>query len=191
MSDAINGPFTNYEVSQLLNRNWTKEDTSHLIRYSDDIVQELQRIDIDRYLLEDILVKVDRATMHSSIESREPFLDHRLVEFAMDIPSIYNISNSGQKILLKEILKKYMPNYRFNRPKRGFDVPIGQWMKKELNEYYSYFLSEEKIKESGIFNLQEVENYKKLFNNNNNIRGLQRKLWFILVYQSWYDRWMN
>lgn len=189
MSDAINGPFSDVEINALLNINWTKEDTSKFINYTDDFVRELQMIDIENYLLEDILVKVDRATMSASIESREPFLDHRLVEFALQIPSRFNMYNKNQKWILKEILRKYMPHYEFNRPKRGFDVPIGQWMLKELNEYYHYYLSEDKIKESSVFNFDQIKVYKDLLESNKNIRGLHRKLWFVLVYQAWQEKW--
>ncbi|WP_299361314.1 asparagine synthase (glutamine-hydrolyzing) [Winogradskyella sp.] len=189
MSDAINGPFSSMEINPLLKINWTKEDTSKFINYTDDFVRELQLIDIENYLLEDILVKVDRATMSTSIESREPFLDHRLVEIAQQIPSKLNIYRKNQKWILKEILRKYMPQYQFNRPKRGFDVPIGQWMRKELKEYYDYYLSEDKIKTSSVFNFDEIKVYKDLLENNKNIRGLHRKLWFILVYQAWQEKW--
>jgi asparagine synthase (glutamine-hydrolysing) len=87
------------------------------------------------YLTDDILVKVDRASMSVSLESRAPFLDKRLIEFIVRLPDHYKYSNGTSKRILKDILYKYVPEKMVNRPKQGFAVPIGYWLRNELFEW--------------------------------------------------------
>lgn len=191
LSKSINSPFTNMNISNLLTEEWSNNDHSLAVKYFEDILHEIQKIDIKNFMQDDILVKIDRTSMHYSLECREPFLDHRLVEFASLLPSSVNINKDDQKILLKNLLKKYMPNYDSKRPKRGFDSPIRNWMLKDLRPQFDYFLSDEMIEASGVFKKNEVQKLKHLFLNGKRVRGLDRRLWFILNYQLWHSEWIN
>lgn len=191
LNHTLNNPFANNEIEQLVNFNFAAETSSDYLSGSDDFVYRLKNYDLGKYLVDDILVKVDRATMYSSIESREPFLDHRLVEFAANLPSPLHLNNFNQKILLKNVLSEYIPRRVFTRPKKGFEVPVKDWLKGNLKDYYDFYLSESQIGKSGLLNYKQVGLYKGLFDNDISVRGLNRKLWFLLVFQIWYDRWMN
>ena len=100
--------------------------------YNDiELIESIQRNDIDYYLLNDILTKVDRASMDNSLEVRSPFLDHKLVERAFKVPSLQKMRGNNQKIILKDILGKYIPKNLYDRPKMGFGIPIENWLKKD------------------------------------------------------------
>ena len=100
--------------------------------YNDmNLIESVQRNDIDYYLLNDILTKVDRASMVNSLEVRSPFLDHNLVERVFAMPMTHKMKGNQQKILLKELLGKYLPKKLFIRPKMGFGIPIEEWLKQE------------------------------------------------------------
>ena len=189
LNSSINNPFSRSELINLFNFKYSPEEPSESLNNIDDIIFSLKNFDLNQYLIDDILVKVDRATMHSSIESREPFLDHRLVEFAARLPSSLHLNKINQKILLKEMLSDYLPKNAYERPKRGFEIPIKAWMSGELKDYYEFYLSKEQVSQSGLLNYSQVKYYKDLFNNNINIRGLNRKLWHLLIFQVWYEKW--
>lgn len=99
-----------------------------------------------KYLLpDDFLVKIDRATMYHSLESREPFLDHRLVEFCLRLPLHYKIQNGQTKYLLRRVVERYIASEYFNRPKMGFSIPLFNWFKKDLDNLFDAHLSEDKF----------------------------------------------
>ena len=100
--------------------------------YNDiELIESIQRNDIDYYLLNDILTKVDRASMNNSLEVRSPLLNHKLVERAFKVPSMQKMRGNKQKIILKDILGKYLPDNLYDRPKMGFGIPIENWLKKD------------------------------------------------------------
>ena len=100
--------------------------------YNDiELIESIQRNDIDFYLLNDILTKVDRASMDNSLEVRSPFLNHKLVERAFRVPSLQKMRGNNQKIILKDILGKYIPKNLYDRPKMGFGIPIENWLKND------------------------------------------------------------
>lgn len=101
--------------------------------------------DLRYYLPDDLLVKVDRASMHYGLEARTPLLDHRLVQFAMNLDANLKIRNGDSKYLLKQVLYKYAPASLFDRPKWGFSIPLVHWMRKEMNTYIEDMLRSEKI----------------------------------------------
>ncbi|MCK6616510.1 MAG: asparagine synthase (glutamine-hydrolyzing) [Cyclobacteriaceae bacterium] len=99
-----------------------------------------------KYLLpDDFLLKIDRATMHHSLESREPFLDHRLVEFCLRLPLHYKIRNGQTKYLLRKVIERHLAPEYFNRPKMGFSIPLFNWFKKDMDYLFQTYLSEEKF----------------------------------------------
>ncbi len=138
--------------------------------------------------IDQLLVKVDRATMYFSLEGREPLLDHRLIEFAAQLPFSLKLKNSVGKYLLKELTHKYIPKEIMQRPKMGFSVPLKDWLNgSEFNAFIEYYLDEEKIRNQGLFNVNEISFIKTAYLNKKAINF--RQLWFILIFQMWYERW--
>ena len=146
-------------------------------------------IDYTTYLPDDILQKVDRAGMSTSLEGREPFLDHRIIEWAAVLPTNYKYNNGRKKIILKDIVHKYIPEKMMNRPKMGFGIPIENWLRNDLKKFVDKYLDTEFVKNQNIFNAITIEHIKKSFYEGNSVRG--EKIWYILMFQMWFDKWMN
>jgi asparagine synthase (glutamine-hydrolysing) len=145
--------------------------------------------DFNNYLPEDILTKVDRASMGVALESREPLLDHKIVEFAAKLPISYKYRNKNRKWIIKKILNRYIPESMLDRPKKGFSVPIHNWFKDDLKGLMIDYLSPERIKREGILNSEAVTDLKNGYFNNNGVSI--RKLWFLLMFEMWHENWMN
>ena len=145
--------------------------------------------DLIEYLPSDILVKTDRASMANSVETRTPFLDKEVAEFSKSIPVKFK-SNSGKvsrsgKIILKEILSKYIPQKLYRRPKSGFAVPIGTWLKGPLKEWAQELLLERKIKEQGYLDYKKIDYiWKKHIENRYDYTP---QIWCVLMWQSWLE----
>ena len=139
-------------------------------------------------MVDDILTKVDRATMSVGLEGREPLLDYRIVEFVSQLPSEIKYKNGIKKNILKEITYKYLPKNIMERPKKGFSVPIELWFKKELVEYLHEYINEKELLKHKLFNINYVLKLKTdyILNRDINIK----KLWYILIFQMWYKRWI-
>jgi asparagine synthase (glutamine-hydrolysing) len=153
-----------------------------------DPFASMMLLDLKTYLPDDILVKVDRATMSVALEGREPFLDHRIVEWTSQLPVEFKYKNGVSKYLLRKVLYKYIPKELVERPKQGFGVPIYEWFKGELKELYKEYLNEERIKRGGLFNHLEV---KRLLEDYLFDRGVNHnKLWLLFVFETWKDKWM-
>jgi asparagine synthase (glutamine-hydrolysing) len=135
------------------------------------------------YLPGDILVKVDRASMASSIETRSPFLDHKLIEYTWKIPHRLKNKNSQGKWILKEILKKYIPKNLTERPKMGFGVPIGIWLRGSLKDWAENLLDEKKMQEEGFLNSNLIR--KKWEEHISGKKNWQYDLWDVLMFQAW------
>ena len=136
------------------------------------------------YLPDDILCKVDRASMSCSLETRSPYLDHRVVDYAWKLPISMKIKGNESKWILKEILKKYVPKYLTDRPKAGFAVPVGHWLRFALKDWAEDLLNETRLKQDGIFNVNLVS---KLWIEHKNLQqDHSSKLWIILMFQAWY-----
>jgi asparagine synthase (glutamine-hydrolysing) len=138
-----------------------------------------------KYLPDDILVKVDRAAMANSLETRVPLLNHKIVEFAWSLPLNVRCRDNITKWPLKQILYKYIPEGLLNRPKMGFGIPIGIWLRGPLKEWAENLLSIERLSEDGFFNVSEV---RKAWNQH--LSGKYDRhywLWTILMFQTWYD----
>jgi len=142
-------------------------------------------MDIKSYLPEDILTKVDRASMATSLEARVPFLDHHVAEFAAKIPVSYKVKSREGKIILKELLKRYDVWDLVDRPKAGFCIPIGDYFKNELKEWFLTTLDNRKIKEDGVLDAEIINNVcKEHFSNRTNN---QHKLWALISFQQFID----
>ena len=139
--------------------------------------------DIITYLPDDILVKVDRAAMAVSLETRVPFLDHELVEFAMRLPLAYKSRAGVGKWPLRELLYRYVPQKMIDRPKRGFAVPIGDWLRGELKGWAEALLAEDVLMRDSFFDSKAVT---KLWNEHLRGHDVSPQLWPILMFQEWY-----
>jgi asparagine synthase (glutamine-hydrolysing) len=146
-------------------------------------------IDYQTYLVDDILQKVDRASMAASLEAREPYLDHRLIEWAAQLPDSFKYYKGEKKHILKEITHKYIPKKMMERPKMGFAIPIEKWMMNELKEKISFYLETKRIEKQGIFNHQTVNMYVSKFMNGKKEYGV--KIWYLLMFQMWHEKWME
>lgn len=139
--------------------------------------------DIEYYLPDDLLTKVDRASMRYSLETRVPYLDHRIVEFALNLSPNLKYRNGVTKYLLKEILFQYVPENYFNRPKQGFAIPLEKWLKNELSFLIHDFLNEKIITQYGIVKYEEVKQLKTLFNEGHDY--LYNRIWLLIVLHKW------
>jgi asparagine synthase (glutamine-hydrolysing) len=144
--------------------------------------------DLHNYLPGDILTKVDRATMAVSIEGREPLIDHRLAEFAFSLPFEMRRGPLGPKHLLKKILYRHVPRHLVDRPKRGFAVPVKEWLTTDLHELVLDHLSPQAVAGQGLFDPALVGRYlARLKVNDTSVR---QRIWLLLAFQMWYQRWM-
>lgn len=173
---------------------FTKSVNKILTIYDDrnDNMTELSRLlysDYVQYLPDDILVKVDRASMSNSLEGRNPLLDHRIVEFAAQLPDEFKYSKGVKKRILKDIVYKYVPKELLDKPKTGFSVPLSCWLNENLKDMVNYYLSDEKVKEFDLFNHNFVNYAKNKLNTTD--ENAARELWKILQLQMWYEHWMR
>lgn len=149
----------------------------------------LMAIDYQTYLLDDILNKVDKATMSASLEGREPFLDHRIIEWAGRLPLEYKYNKGNKKFILKEIVHRHVPKEIMERPKMGFGIPIAHWLQQDLKYLVDQYLDSAFIEKQQIFNNTFVQELKISFQNGKMEKA--EKIWFLLTFQMWYDKWIN
>lgn len=138
------------------------------------------------YLPDDILCKVDRAAMSNSLETRVPFLDHRVVEYAWSMPVKMKIRNNKGKWVLRQILNKYVPSDLIDRPKSGFAIPIGEWLRGPLKEWAEDLINENKIIKQGFLNHKNVSKIWELHMSGN--ADYTARIWSILMFQSWLEQ---
>ena len=141
------------------------------------------------YLQNDILVKVDRAGMSVSLENREPLLDHRIVEFAAQLPANYKYDGITTKRILKDIVYEFVPRELMDRPKTGFSIPLRHWLKNDLNGMLKETLNFKDLENQGVLNPRFVEETLKNFDNNK----FQNAdfIWKVFQFQLWYNRWIK
>lgn len=169
------------------------ETAEHIIPSGVNGVEGFMLHDLMYYLPDNLLVKSDRATMYSSIEGRLPFLDHRLIEMAQQIPFHLKHRNGISKWILKEILADYIPRSYFERPKRGFSIPIFRWFSTHMDHLFNEYLSPEKIRETGIFQEKEVlrEHKKYLYFKQRGEESNIEKMWRMLGFMMWWEKWKH
>ena len=153
------------------------------------ILSRLMRVDQKTYLPDAMLTKVDRASMAVSLEVRVPLLDHRVVEFTSKIPDSFKYRGGKGKYLLRRLLARYVPEALFERPKMGFGVPIEDWFRGELKEMLLDYLSSERLKREGLFNRNLIE--KKIREHLSGQANHQYRLWALLMWEMWRERWLE
>ncbi|MFW0694308.1 asparagine synthase (glutamine-hydrolyzing) [Aliarcobacter butzleri] len=183
--------FTQDEIKKLFDQDFieykTYFDTSNELNSSNDELNKMFAIDYQTYLVDDILTKVDRATMSVSLEGREPLLDYRIIEYVAQLPSSFKMNDKETKIVLKDIVHKYIPKEIMDRPKMGFGVPISEWFRDKLKEYFYKYFEENNLKKAGL-NSNEVIRLRDEYLSGKDVNA--RRLWFILMYMMWYEKWM-
>lgn len=140
--------------------------------------------DLNLYLKDDLLVKVDRASMRYSLETRVPLLDHRIVEFALNLSPKLKTKDGCQKYLLKQILYDFVPEDFFDRPKWGFSVPLNKWLFGSLSHLIDDYLSETTIKKSGLVDWGQVKQLVSNYRSGQNY--LYNRVWLLIVLHSWH-----
>lgn len=189
---SMSTQFTDMELVKLVVHPFQNSETAYLSHelkhqyYSP--LSYMMAIDYQTYLLDDILQKVDRASMSQSLEAREPFLDHRIIEWAARLPDQYKYYKGTKKYLIREIVHQYIPRQMMNRPKMGFSIPLENWLTLQLREQVMYYLDTSRIKNQNIFDPETVEQIKLSFLSGK--KELVQKIWYLLMFQMWYDKWM-
>lgn len=150
-----------------------------------DIASRFMYRDMCGYLPADILVKADRASMASQIELRSPLLDHAVVEFAWRLPVAANVSAGQGKRLLRQLLTRYVPPALFERPKQGFNVPVGTWLSGPLRDWAEHLIDERRIEGEGLFDAAEVRACWR--DHLSGRRDRFRELWAVLMIEAWLD----
>ena len=154
-----------------------------------DNVRGMMLMDLITFLPDDLLVKIDRAAMAVSLETRAPFLDHKIVEYAFNLDQRFKVRNGNTKWILKKILNEYMPKTIFDRPKMGFAVPIGKWLRGPLRGWADNLLSENRLKGEGYFNHKEIK--LKWDQHISKTHNWDYHLWDVLMFQAWLENLKN
>ena len=156
---------------------------------TDDLIDKLLYIDINSYLPEDLLVKVDIATMANSLEARVPFLDHKFMELVAGIPSKLKLRGSMSKFILKEAFADFLPQVILKRKKKGFGVPVSRWFRNELRDYTYEILLDSRTLNRGYFKREGIE---RLLSDHNSLRyDHSAKIWALLVLEMWFRIFMD
>lgn len=189
----LNHVFSQKEIEAIFNQPVKELPTAHTSRelkeaYYDPL-SYMMAIDYQTYMVDDILQKVDRATMSVSLEGREPFLDQHVIEWAAQLPTAYKYNNGQKKFILKQIVHKYIPQQMMERPKMGFAIPVETWLTHELKGLVLEYLSESKLKAHGLFDITEVKKLTNEFFNGRTEKHL--KIWYLLMFQMWYEKWIG
>jgi asparagine synthase (glutamine-hydrolysing) len=179
--------FTQNEIKKLLNpnfRNYTPQITEeYTFARKISATEEQAFFDLKHYLKDDLLKKVDIASMVYSLEVRVPILDYRVVEFALNLDEKFKVQKGVDKFLLKELLYDYAPKKLFDRPKWGFGLPLGKWLREDLSYMISENLSKESIESAGIVNYEVVQKIKKDFLSGQEY--LYNRIWLLILLHKW------
>lgn len=149
-------------------------------------VQRMMYLDVVSYLSDDIMVKVDRASMGVSLESRAPFLDHRLAEVAWRVPLRLKLRDGEGKWLLRQILYRHVPRSLVERPKMGFGIPIDQWLRGPLKDWAAELIDPQRLKQEGYLDAATVQ--EKWIAHQSGERNWQYSLWGVLMFQAWLEQ---
>ncbi len=193
------GSFSIEEKEKLVTKNFAEalgtndiyREARHTLELSDakNYIEQMQYLDMKYYLAEDILTKVDRASMAVSLEVRAPFLDHRVAEFAASLPPEYKLKGTTTKHILKKSVKDMLPKSIIKRPKKGFGIPVAEWLKGSLNPLLREILSEERLKKQDLFDPIYVS--KLIKDHETGASNNYKQLWTLLVFELWLENFIR
>ncbi len=192
------GSFSINEQQELLSKDIAAKTSNDIYRGAkelleicdaDDEIERMQFLDINFYMAEDILTKVDRASMAVSLEVRAPFLDPRVAQFAAGLPLEYKLKGNKGKYILKKAVEPLLPKTILQRPKKGFGIPIAEWLKGRLNPLLHDLLAPERLKNQGLFDAAFVQ--KLIREHETGAASHHKQLWTLLVFQLWFDNFLK
>ena len=151
------------------------------------VMEWMMAMDAVTYLPDDILTKVDRASMGVSLEARVPLIDHRVVEFAATLPLHLKVRKHTTKWILREVLYRHVPKSIIERPKMGFGIPVARWIRGPLLDWAENLLAEDRLRDEGFFDVAQIRSAWKRHLES----GLDTEapIWDVLMFQAWWDRW--
>lgn len=210
-NNVINSGYKNYLNSYKLLKNYKNkfnEKYEKIMNNTENLQEKNMLVDMITYLPDDIFTKVDRASMSVSLESRAPLVDdHRILEFSFSMPHDFKYKDGSKKYILKELLYRYLPKEMMDRPKKGFGIPIYDWLKTDLKNLVEANLDRKRIEKQGIFEWKEIEslldnffNYETEEKSANKLSKkfklykdgyIDRTIWNLLVFQMWYEKYMS
>ncbi|MCX6779021.1 MAG: asparagine synthase (glutamine-hydrolyzing), partial [Candidatus Magasanikbacteria bacterium] len=191
------GSFNKNDRQELLTKEVRQKIKGDIYSSVDSYLAEAQEADFNNkmlylylrtYLMDDVLVKVDRASMYNSLEVRAPFLDYNLVEFLAHLPYNYKYQHFKTKYILKELMADKLPREIVERQKKGFGVPIASWLRSDLQGLCDNLLSKSEIEKGDLFNFEYITKLKK-----DHYGGRQdnhKQLWTLMVWQMWQKKWL-
>src|ERR1043166_5463618 len=192
------GSFTPEDQAQLLTEDVREASDGDIYRDarrifaecdSNDLTECMQSLDTQLYLAEDILTKVDRASMAVSLEVRAPYLDPRVAEFAASLPSHYKLHGYTSKYILKKAAKDLVPSFVWRRGKKGFGVPFAKWLKAELRPLARDLLSPERLRRGGLFNPEYVARLQD--EHERGVANHRKLLWTLLSFELWRESFVE
>jgi len=192
------GSFTPEEQQQVLTADALAETDGDIYRQAremldecgeKDLIKSMQNLDTRLYLAEDILTKVDRASMAVSLEVRAPFLDPRVAEFAASLPTSYKLHGHKTKYILKKAVDELLPPFVTRRGKKGFGVPVAEWLKFKLRPLARDLLSPERVKRAGVFNADFVS--RLLDEHERGVANHRKLLWTLLMFELWHESFIE
>jgi asparagine synthase (glutamine-hydrolysing) len=192
------GSFTPEEQTELLTRETLDASDGEIYAHArqiaeecdnEDLVTRMQSVDTRLYLAEDILTKVDRASMAVSLEVRAPFLDPRVAEFAASLPCNYKLRGQKTKYILKKAVREILPPFVTRRPKKGFGVPVAEWLKEKLRPLARDLLSPERVRRAGVFNANYVARLQD--EHERGIANHRKLLWTLLMFELWHESFVE
>ncbi|MEK6279737.1 MAG: asparagine synthase (glutamine-hydrolyzing) [Acidobacteriota bacterium] len=192
------GSFTPEEQEHLLTPDVLRRSSADIYRDarlmweecdSTDAVERMQSIDTQLYLAEDILTKVDRASMAVSLEVRAPFLDPGVAEFAASLPASYKLRGRTTKYILKRAIRDSLPPFVIRRGKKGFGVPVAEWLKENLRPLARDLLSPDRVRRAGVFNADYVTRLQD--EHERGIANHRKLLWTLLMFELWHESFIE
>jgi asparagine synthase (glutamine-hydrolyzing) len=192
------GSFSIDEQKSLLNREVLETTSGDIYKGAKDLlkitdaadeIERMQFLDMNFYMAEDILTKVDRASMAVSLEVRAPFLDPRVAQYAARLPVDYKLRGRKGKYILKKAVAPLLPKNILQRPKKGFGIPIAEWLKGRLNPLMHDLLAPERLRNQGFFDEKFVG--KLIREHEKGTASHHKQLWTLLVFQLWYDNFLR
>lgn len=186
----IDQRFSNNYLNEIQEKQYITRKNNILKNINDSkSINDFLLTDMQMVLPNDMLTKVDLMSMANGLEVRVPFLDHRLVDFAFHLPAHFKIVRKMRKKIVQDTFRSDLPSELYNRPKKGFEVPLLKWFKNELKTFiFDEMLAEEKIKEQGIFNFEEIKKLKVELNSNNPGDSVWQ-IWNLIVFQNWLKKY--